>query len=386
LAEPRSPFLDNVAKKDYTDPPYVDALAASGVPWTCRIVCPQFGEDEAPFLEDLLMRTTVHGFIAAFPSFVPQAFVDYKPNADVIFSNKNPYVRSFTNDAVMDRKSVTMMCRVSPNKGGWTSLCAVLEQLPAEGWTYDIFGVNMKGLGSSMIVRLINALANQYGQKSLTWHGPNEKWGPCRMDPFTMVLKTGHTVQYHGGYLDCPLTAWQPRVVLNVSSASFTMGTLEQVGLEALDAGCALVTAPHLIAGDDAIYDCFVADGYRENAVIMGPVNDPAGFCAKRREPRDALVSLAHRILDAQHEDPIYAAQRKRNNWAALAKYHEPAAHARLLLAALKLGELPAEYEQRHCSANDVARLVEYDVLSERRWNPYVTHQHKQPHETETES
>jgi hypothetical protein len=361
LSEPRNTKLDNEAKRAFEMPPYFGWLALTkDVPWATIMPCPQFHASAAPFLERLCDMAPPAGIVAAFPSFVPQSVRERAPNCRILFDNKLPYVRRGGDDLPM-RPAVGVFGRLQANKGGWTSLLAILEWLPKD-LPIDIWGACPKGLAASVSIRMIEALRTEYGEDEFWWLRPDQMggndWRPLYADPFRMRTKTGHVIQYLGGYTDAVKAMSQYKVVVNLTDYNFSRGTLENVGLEALDAGCDLITNPHSVCGDKC-YDVSVVRDHFYNARM-----NAKGFEIDATPARQ----LQTQLISALEEEEERCVERAARNRLALREAHSPKRHAALLMRALDL--VPPVVEVASTRARLVTDLIERDWANERDWSP----------------
>lgn len=368
LAEPRSTVLDGEAAREGVKPPYIYWLAKSGTPWTTFLPCPQFGPKFAPYLRELVEKTVCPGIIAAYPSFVPLALKNKGGDLTIVWDNKLPFqpVKELR-DPVPERRGLGVYGRLQSNKGGWSSLFAVLPSLNVR-WPIEIYGACARSNATTNSVLMIETLRAEYGQEALLWLNPENMngntWQPIYPDTFKMQTKTGHVIAYMGGYTEFPAYVGTQglNVCVNLSSASFTTGTIENVGLEALDSGCLLVTGPHLIANDHDKYMAIIVEDHWENAT-----HQKSQFLLDEA-PAANLVGAVYAAMEMPYEDHYAIAVQNR---MALRTHHAPARHAALLLAALT-GDSP---NYAGCndvtidSAADIDKIIADDLIGERSWS-----------------
>ena len=353
LGEPRCISLDKEAERDFDDPPYLELLRLAGRPFTSYMPAPQYGEGTAPFMADLLALDNYCGtMVIVDRSFMPEAL---RSETKIIVDDLLPYVpRRAIDDDFPKSMICGAACRLAPNKAGWTNMIASLGALP-EHWQYEIWGACPKGTGPSMIWRLREFLEVAYGIEQFSWAlgDKYESRGVLRTDPFSCVLKNRHVLTVAGGYAD-PMS-WGERlsVCINLSNKSFTQGTIEYVGLEALDAGCQLVTARHLggqyfnsrekgyyLGGYlvDVVENFTDAATFKQGADTGDGKKRATGEVNKypddvRKEFENVVCRAMARVEMSSDTDEYR--ERVRYNRSELRRLHDPKNHAVKLVAAL---------------------------------------------------
>lgn len=341
LNEPKNGTLDRRSIKEGTKPYYILALTQTRTPWMTVLHDTRYTDSIAPYLHECLTAGPFTGVS------IQHQYNCYEMNAKELGGLLRvvqpwpwlPYERApAATEEVTRLARFGILGRIAANKGQPT-LMSIADELPP-GWEVLVAGNEPGGMGACVTYLAWEGLTRTRG-----WTGFREGNGkrpandeaniggdPPPADVFNYgdklkcwpfyVRKGQNAIRYIGPYEDGVETLRSCAVSVNLTSPDFSR-TLEYTTLEAIDAGCVIVTPQHCLDVTPGPYQFFTLQHWNGVAVAVGAKD--RGFRSTKFDgaPHDELVGALREAATAAIGDPMGWGGVQQNR-ALLASQHSP--------------------------------------------------------------